>query len=93
MQAIVKQQQAEADKQKRIIDADASAYEVKAAADAKAHQIEVQGKLRRAQSRREATPCATIRACRPWSRPRNGTACCPPPWCRAIPLPFLNIAK
>ncbi len=31
MQAIVKQQQAEADKQKRIIDADASAYEVKAA--------------------------------------------------------------
>ena len=43
MQAIVKQQQAEADKQKRIIDADASAYEVKAAADAKAHQIEVQG--------------------------------------------------
>jgi len=44
MQAIVKQQQAEADKQKRIIDADASAYEVKAAADAKAHQIEVQGK-------------------------------------------------
>ena len=44
MQAIVKQQQAEADKQKRIIDADASAYEVKAAADAKAHQIDVQGK-------------------------------------------------
>jgi len=44
MQAVVKQQQAEADKQKRIIDADASAYEVKAASDAKAHQIEVQGK-------------------------------------------------
>lgn len=44
MQAIVKQQQAEADKQKRIIDADALAYEVKAAADAKAHQIDVQGK-------------------------------------------------
>ena len=43
MQAIVKQQQAEADKQKRIIDADASAYEVKAAADAKAHRIRVQG--------------------------------------------------
>ncbi len=38
MQAIVKQQQAEADKQKRIIDADASAYEVKAASDAKAEQ-------------------------------------------------------
>lgn len=44
MQAIVKQQQAEADKQKRIIDADALAYEVKSASDAKAHQIEVQGK-------------------------------------------------
>jgi len=43
MQAIVKQQQAEADKQKRIIDADASAYEVKAAADANAHKVEVNG--------------------------------------------------
>ena len=43
MQAIVKQQQAEADKQKRIIDADAAAYEVKAQADAQAHKITVQG--------------------------------------------------
>lgn len=43
MQAIVQQQQAEAEKQKRIINADAAAYEVKAASDAKAHQIEVQG--------------------------------------------------
>lgn len=43
MQAIVKQQQAEADKQKRIIDADAGAYEIRAAADASAHQIEVNG--------------------------------------------------
>lgn len=43
MQAVVKQQQAEADKAKRIIDADAAAYEVKAAADAKAHQTEVLG--------------------------------------------------
>src|SRR5476649_2710624 len=37
MQAVVKQQQAEADKQKRIIDADASAYEVKAAEIGRAH--------------------------------------------------------
>lgn len=43
MQAIVKQQQAEADKQKRIIDADAGAYEIRAHADASAHQTEVQG--------------------------------------------------
>lgn len=43
MQAIVAQQQAEAEKQKRITNADAAAYEVKAAADAQAHQIEVQG--------------------------------------------------
>lgn len=43
MQAVVKQQQAEADKAKRIIDADAAAYEVKAKADADAHQIQVLG--------------------------------------------------
>lgn len=43
MQAIVAQQQAEAAKAKRIIDADAAAYEVRAAADARAHQTEVQG--------------------------------------------------
>jgi regulator of protease activity HflC (stomatin/prohibitin superfamily) len=43
MQAIVAQQQAEAEKQKRITNADAAAYEVKAAADAQAHQIQVQG--------------------------------------------------
>lgn len=44
MQAIVAQQQAEAEKQKRITNADAAAYEVRAAADAQAHQVEVQGK-------------------------------------------------
>lgn len=43
MEATVRQQQAEAEKQRRIINADAAAYEVKAQADAKAHQIEVQG--------------------------------------------------
>lgn len=44
MQAIVQQQQAEAQKQKRIIDADAAAYEVRAQADAAAHATEVNGK-------------------------------------------------
>jgi regulator of protease activity HflC (stomatin/prohibitin superfamily) len=43
MEATVRQQQAEAQKAKRIIDADAAAYEVRAAADAKAHQTEVMG--------------------------------------------------
>lgn len=41
MQAVVQQQQAEAQKAKRITDADASAYEVRAAADAAAHRIDV----------------------------------------------------
>jgi regulator of protease activity HflC (stomatin/prohibitin superfamily) len=43
MSAIVAQYQAEAEKQRRITNADAAAYEVKAAADAQAHAIEVQG--------------------------------------------------
>lgn len=43
MQAIVAQEQAIAEKQKRITNADAAAYEVKAAADAQAHQTEVEG--------------------------------------------------
>ena len=43
MQAIVAQQQAEAEKARRITNADAAAYEVRAAADAAAHQTEVQG--------------------------------------------------
>ena len=43
MTAVVAQYQAEAEKQKRITNADAAAYEVKAAADAQAHAIEVQG--------------------------------------------------
>ncbi len=51
MQAIVQQEQAEAVKAKRIIDADAAAYEVKAAADAQAHQIEVQGQAQAAAIR------------------------------------------
>lgn len=43
MEATVRQQQALADKAKRITNADAAAYEVKANADALAHQVEVQG--------------------------------------------------
>ncbi len=43
MKSIVAQYQAEAEKAKRITNADAAAYEVKAAADAQAHAIEVQG--------------------------------------------------
>jgi regulator of protease activity HflC (stomatin/prohibitin superfamily) len=44
MEATVKQQQAEAEKQQRITSADAAAYEVKANADAQAHSVEVQGR-------------------------------------------------
>jgi regulator of protease activity HflC (stomatin/prohibitin superfamily) len=43
MKSIVLQYQAEAEKQKRITNADAAAYEVKAAADAQAHAIAVKG--------------------------------------------------
>lgn len=43
MKSIVLQYQAEAEKAKRITNADAAAYEVKAAADAQAHAIEVKG--------------------------------------------------
>jgi regulator of protease activity HflC (stomatin/prohibitin superfamily) len=43
MEATVRQQQALADKAKRITNADAAAYEVKANADATAHQVEVNG--------------------------------------------------
>lgn len=43
MQATVMQKKAEVEKLKRIINADAAAYEVKAQADAQAHRIAVQG--------------------------------------------------
>jgi regulator of protease activity HflC (stomatin/prohibitin superfamily) len=43
MKSVVAQYQAEAEKQRRITNADAAAYEVKVAADAQAHSIEVQG--------------------------------------------------
>ena len=93
MQAIVKQQQAEADKQKRIIDADASAYEVKAAADAKAHQIEVQGKAEagaiqaRGDALRNNPTLPTLVAAEKW----NGVL--PTTMVPGNTVPFLNIAK
>ncbi len=93
MQAIVKQQQAEADKQKRIIDADASAYEVKAAADAKAHQIEVQGKAEagaiqaRGDALRNNPSLPTLVAAEKW----NGIL--PTTMVPGNALPFLNLAK
>jgi regulator of protease activity HflC (stomatin/prohibitin superfamily) len=93
MQAIVKQQQAEADKQKRIIDADASAYEVKAAADAKAHQIEVQGAAEagaikaRGDALRDNPGLPTLVAAEKW----NGVL--PTTMVPGNALPFLNLAK
>ena len=85
MQAIVKQQQAEADKQKRIIDADASAYEVKAAADAKAHQIQIQGQAEAGAIKARGDALRDNPGLPPWSPPRNGTVFCRPPWCPAMP--------
>jgi regulator of protease activity HflC (stomatin/prohibitin superfamily) len=93
MQAIVKQQQAEADKQKRIIDADASAYEVKAAADAKAHQIEVQGNAEagaikaRGNALRDNPGLPTLVAAEKW----NGVL--PTTMVPGNALPFLNLSK
>ncbi|HKQ45005.1 MAG TPA: prohibitin family protein [Rhizomicrobium sp.] len=93
MQAIVKQQQAEADKQKRIIDADASAYEVKAAADAKAHQIEVQGKAEagaiqaRGDALRNNPGLPTLVAAEKW----NGVL--PTTMVPGNTVPFVNLAK
>jgi regulator of protease activity HflC (stomatin/prohibitin superfamily) len=93
MQAIVKQQQAEADKQKRIIDADASAYEVKAAADAKAHQIEVQGAAEagaikaRGNALRDNPALPTLVAAEKW----NGVL--PTTMVPGNALPFLNLNK
>jgi regulator of protease activity HflC (stomatin/prohibitin superfamily) len=93
MQAIVKQQQAEADKQKRIIDADASAYEVKAAADAKAHQIEVQGAAEagaikaRGDALRDNPALPTLVAAEKW----NGVL--PTTMVPGNALPFLNLNK
>jgi regulator of protease activity HflC (stomatin/prohibitin superfamily) len=93
MQAIVKQQQAEADKQKRIIDADASAYEVKAAADAKAHQIEVQGKAEagaiqaRGDALRNNPSLPTLVAAEKW----NGIL--PTTMLPGNSVPFVNVTK
>jgi regulator of protease activity HflC (stomatin/prohibitin superfamily) len=91
MQAIVKQQQAEADKQKRIIDADALAYEVKSASDAKAHQIEVQGKAEagaiqaRCEALRNIPALPTLVASEKW----NGVL--PTTMMPGNTVPFINV--
>ena len=91
MQAIVKQQQAEADKQKRIIDADASAYEVKAQADAQAHRIQVQGAAeagaikQRGDALRDNPALPTLTAVEKW----NGVL--PTTMVPGSALPFLNM--
>jgi len=93
MQAVVQQQQAEAQKAKRIIDADAAAYEVKAAADAKAHQIEVQGQAEagaikaRGDALRDNPGLPTLTAAEKW----NGVL--PTTMVPGNALPFLNLAK
>jgi regulator of protease activity HflC (stomatin/prohibitin superfamily) len=93
MQAIVKQQQAEADKQKRIIDADAAAYEVKAASDARAHQIEVQGAAEagaikaRGDALRDNPGLPTLTAAEKW----NGVL--PTTMVPGNAVPFLNLSK
>lgn len=72
MQAIVKQQQAEADKAKAIIDADAKAYAVKAAADATAHQIEVQGQAQAAANQERLYPLLVSGLAQPpWPATKN----------------------
>jgi regulator of protease activity HflC (stomatin/prohibitin superfamily) len=93
MQAVVQQQQAEAQKAKRIIDADAAAYEVKAAADAKAHQIEVQGQAEagaikaRGDALRDNPGLPTLTAAEKW----NGVL--PTTMVPGNTVPFLTMPK
>jgi regulator of protease activity HflC (stomatin/prohibitin superfamily) len=93
MQAIVAQQQAEAEKQKRITNADAAAYEVKAAADARAHQIEVQGQAEasaikaRGDALRDNPQMPQLVAAERWDGHLPTTM---PP---GGALPFLNLGK
>jgi regulator of protease activity HflC (stomatin/prohibitin superfamily) len=91
MQAIVAQQQAEAEKARRITNANAAAYEVTASADAKAHQITVQGNAEagaikaRADALKENSEMPSLVAAEKWdghlptTMPPNGT------------LPFLSL--
>ncbi len=73
MKSIVLQYQAEAEKQKRITNADAAAYEVKAAADAQAHAIEVQGAAQaqaihaRADALKDNPNLVTLTAAEKWN--------------------------
>jgi regulator of protease activity HflC (stomatin/prohibitin superfamily) len=73
MRSIVAQYQAEAEKQKRITNADAAAYEVKAQADAQAHAIEVQGNAQaeaihaRADALKDNPNLVTLTAAEKWN--------------------------
>lgn len=93
MQAIVAQQQAEAEKQKRITNADAAAYEVRVAADASAHQKEVEGQAEanairaRGNALKENPEMPQLVAAEKWDGHLPQTM---PP---GGALPFLNIAK
>lgn len=92
MQATVRQQQADAEKARRIINADAAAYEVKAQADAKAHQIEVQGKAEamaiqaRGAALRDNPQLVSLQAVEKW----NGILPTTMPPGGAVP--FVNVA-
>ncbi len=93
MQAIVAQQQAEAEKARRITNADAAAYEVKAAADAQAHQTQVIGEAqadairKRGEALKENPEMPQLVAAEKWdghlpaTMPPNGT------------LPFIQLQK
>ena len=93
MKSIVLQYQAEAEKQKRITNADAAAYEVKAAADAQAHAIEVQGNAQgtairaRADALRSNPDLVSLTAAEKW----NGIL--PTTMVPGGSVPFLQIPK
>jgi regulator of protease activity HflC (stomatin/prohibitin superfamily) len=93
MKSIVLQYQAEAEKQKRITNADAAAYEVKAAADAQAHAIEVQGNAQataikaRADALRSNPDLVSLTAAEKW----NGIL--PTTMVPGGAVPFLQLPK
>lgn len=93
MSAIVAQYQAEAEKQRRITNADAAAYEVKAAADAQAHAIEVQGSAQaaaikaRADALKDNPDLVSLTAAEKW----NGQL--PTTMIPGGSVPFVNVPK
>jgi regulator of protease activity HflC (stomatin/prohibitin superfamily) len=93
MQATVLQQKALAEKARRITDADAAAYEVKAAADAQAHAIQIKGEAEasaikaRGQALRDNPGLPSLVTAEKWdgklptTMPPNGA------------VPFLNVQR